>query len=80
MFLASCDCEFVPLSSPDGLGLDVIEATIRAMIITNYTGHGPVRFRFGTFGAEPEPEHYVRFGQRLNLNLKIRFGSASGRT
>ena len=46
------------------------------------SGHGPVRFMFGTFGTEPEPEHYVQVQPRLNqnqldLNIMIMFGSGS---
>jgi hypothetical protein len=44
----------------------------------DYTGHGPVRFGFGPFWAEPEHEHYVRFRLELNPNPKIMFGSALG--
>ena len=44
-----------------------------------YTGHGPVRFVFGTFGTEPEPKHNVRVQPKAepNLNIMFRFGSGS---
>ena len=51
---------------------------LRFRYAPGYTGHGPVRSRFGTLEVEPAPDIEVRFGDGSGPGPGPRFRSGSG--